>query len=269
VGRALKSVDRNSYFVTSKIPSATLVPSSDWQKQLEDSLSNLGLDYVDLMLVHHPGQQPGLSFEESLQRQWAAMEAFYKAGKARAIGVSNYCRRAMEIIMKSATVKPAVNQVLYHAGMGDDADGVVSYARDHNITLMAFSPTDEGNPALISGEPYKSIGAAHGRSGVQAALRWLVQKGFAFVAASDKRQHLQEDMDVFNFTLSDAEMASIASQASCQAGGMTPPHCLPYWPGKFACCNLDGKGAQCDSREWREEAAAVDRVTKEAAAFLV
>merc|ERR1719362_1887048 len=127
VGRALKSVDRNSYFVTSKIPSATLVPSSDWQKQLEDSLSNLGLDYVDLMLVHHPGQQPGLSFEESLQRQWAAMEAFYKAGKARAIGVSNYCRRAMEIIMKSATVKPAVNQVLYHAGMGDDADGVVSY----------------------------------------------------------------------------------------------------------------------------------------------
>lgn len=245
VGEALKGVDRKSYFITQKIASAYSVKPEDWDQHLEDSLTNLGLDYVDLLLVHHPGKLWRLSFEESLQQQWAAMEKFYKAGKARALGVSNYCKTAMEIIMKNATVKPAVNQVLYHAGMGDDADGVVSYAREHNITIMAFSPTDEGNPLLLSGEPYKSIGATHGKSAIQASLRWLVQKGFAFIVASEKKAHLQSDFDVFDFKLSDSEMANISSQVSCKAGGFKPPQCLPYWPGQMNCCSLDTKGTQC------------------------
>ena len=101
----------------------------------------------------------------------------------------------MEAVLEKAKIKPAVNQFLYHAGMGPDPDGaqtvsskrqgegwltsvagIVSFAGKHNITIQAFSPTDEGNAALLSGEPYKSIGAAHKKSGLQAALRWLLQK---------------------------------------------------------------------------------------------
>lgn len=249
VGTALKGVDRKSYFITSKIASALEVPPWEWEQHLEDSLTNLGLDYVDLMLVHFPGKFPGISFEESLQIQWAAVEAFYKAGKTRAIGVSNFCQRAMEAIMQTATVKPAVNQVMYHAGMGDDADGVVSFAREHNITIMAYSPTDWGNPVLVKGEPYTSIGDAHGKSAIQVSLRWLAQKGFAYIVSSEFKEHLQSDMDIFDFQLSDAEMTLISAQVSCRAGRMSPPNCLPYWPCKDDCCNLDGQGGQCANED--------------------
>lgn len=247
VGKALKGIDRDSYFLVSKIPSAFSVNPSQTSKQLEAGLHNLGLPYVDLMLIHHPGKAHSQSFEASLQQQWAAMEEFYKAGKARAIGVSNFCRRAMEAILQTATVKPAVNQILYHAGMGNDADGVVSFAHAHNITLMAFSPVDEGNPVLIKGEPYKSIGATHGKTPVQVALRWLVQRGLAFVVASDKKAYMEEDINIFDFKLTPAEVANISSQHSCRAGGMKPPYCLPYWPGPEDCCNLDTRGTQCIS----------------------
>ena len=130
--------------------------------------------------------------------------------------------------------------------MGDDPDGVVSYAREHNITVMAFSPTDEGNPILLSGEPYKSIGAKHQKSPLQTALRWLTQRNIPYAIAADKKEYLEEDIDVFDFDLTADEMATISAQTSCQAGGMKPPDChFPYWPGALDCCNTDGKGTQC------------------------
>lgn len=254
VGAALRGAERSSFFLTTKIESAyfmglpvvggcagkTLAECTTGQ--LEASLANLGLDAVDLMLIHHPGHFKKQSMAESVQQQWAALEAFHKAGKARAIGVSNFCRAALEALLETATVRPAVNQVLYHSGMGPDPDGIVSLCRQHNMTLMAFSPTDEGNPVLLHGEPYATIGAAHNKSALQSALRWLVQRGHAYVVASDKAAYQREDIDVFDFALTDDEMRTIDAQASCQAGGYAPPTCLPYWPGPMDCCATDTNG---------------------------
>ena len=138
-----------------------------------------------------------------------------------------------------------------HAGMGPDPDGVVSFARQHGITIQAFSPTDEGNPVLLRGEPYKSIGAAHNKSGLQAALRWLTQRNppAGYVVAADNRQYLAEDLDTF-FELTPKDIATIDAQRSCRAGMPQPCagpscQCWPYWPGPEDCCNTDGKGGRC------------------------
>ena len=250
VGHALKGVPRADYFLISKIPSG--LTGFQAGEALEYALAQVGVPYVDLMLIHHPNAAPNMSLAASVQAQWAALEAFHKAGKAKAIGVSNFCNHAMEAVLQTATIRPAVNQVLYHAGMGPDPDGIVSFARQHKILVQAFSPTDEGNPVLLGGEPYKSIGAAHNKSGLQVAFRWLTQRDppVAYVTAADKLAYLQEDLDTFDFDLTAAEIAEVDKQQSCKAGVPTPCaghgcKCFPYWPGPEDCCNVDAKGGHC------------------------
>lgn len=235
VGKALNGVDRDSYFLITKVPGGHT--KEETAQHLEEDLKQLGLDYVDLVLIHHPIKQAqAASLEASVQAQWSALEDFYRAGKARAIGVSNFCARVLDAVFETATVPPAVNQVLYHAGMGDDPDGVVSHNKLRNVTLQAFSSIDEGNPALTKGEPYASIGKKYNKSAVQVALRWLVQHEtpVSYVAASNKEQYLREDLDVFDFELTAEDMAAVSAAKHCQAGGASYP-CKPYWPGSEGC----------------------------------
>ena len=105
---------------------------------------------------------------------------------------------------------------------------------------------------LLSGEPYKRIGAAHNKSGLQAAYRWLLQREpkAAYVVAADDRAYLEEDIDVFDFELTPDEISVIDVQRSCRAGQAKPCSgagcvCWPYWPGAEDCCNVDGKGGHC------------------------
>ena len=250
VGHALKGVPRADYFLISKIPSG--LTGFQAGEALEHALAQVGVPYVDLMLIHHPSAAQNMSLAASVQAQWAALETFHKAGKAKAIGVSNFCNYTLEAVLQTATIRPAVNQVLYHAGMGPDPDGVVSFARQHKILVQAYSPTDEGNPVLLGGEPYKSIGAAHNKSGLQVAFRWLTQRDppVAYVTAADKLAYLQEDLDTFDFNLTTAEIAEVDKQRSCKTGVPTPCagagcKCFPYWPGPIGCCNVDAKGGHC------------------------
>ena len=116
VGKALAGINRTSYFLTTKVPSQTSAATAyaATTKDLNDDIEQLGLPFVDLMLVHFPPRGNTLHCG-AMQEQWRAMEDFYKAKKARAIGVSNYCPSSFECIMKVANVTPAVNQVEYHS----------------------------------------------------------------------------------------------------------------------------------------------------------
>merc|ERR1719440_83181 len=187
VGAALAGVDRSTYFLTTKVPPGNAAATA---KNLQDNLDQLGLDYVDLVLVHF---EPMLPFGKckQMQEQWGAMEEFYKAGKAKAIGVSNYCPSSLECIMQTATVTPAVNQVQYHVGMGVDPIGVKSASEKYGIHLQAYSPLGNGESDLITGDLVTSIGATYDKTGAQVALRWIQENGVSLTTKTTKTSHMQ------------------------------------------------------------------------------
>merc|ERR1712099_81997 len=177
-------------------------------KNLQDNLDQLGLDFVDLVLLHYPPMNP-FGKCKTMQEQWKAMEDFYKAGKAKAIGVSNYCPSSIECIMKTATVTPAVNQVQYHVGMGVDPIGVKSASEKYGIHLQAYSPLGNDESDLISGGLVTSIGSHYDKTGAQVAMRWIQENGVSLTTKTTKTSHMQEDLDVFNFELTSADKATL------------------------------------------------------------
>merc|ERR1712166_724839 len=208
VGAALKGVARDSYFLTTKIPDGS---ASKTRSYLQQDLDDLGLDYVDLMLVHYPPRGNSCS---AMQTQWAEMETFYKAGKAKAIGVSNFCPSSIECIMQKATVTPAVNQVQYHVGMGVDPIGVKSASEKYGIHLQAYSPLGNGESDLISGDLVTGIGSNYGKTGAQVAMRWIQENGVSLTTKTTKTSHMEQDLDVFSFQFTASDKAQLDAATS-------------------------------------------------------
>jgi len=227
VGRAVRSsgVPRKQIFVETKVPGCGLDPAVstqncylDTHKVLAQDLSLLGLDYVDLVIIHFP---PKLSMLlrschficAQVRDQWRAMEEFYAAGKAKAIGVSNYCPSCFACLDGSATVFPMVNQIGYHIGMGADPSGFRSFADSKGVVLQAYSPLGNKpwkkgvDPEILSGNFTSGLAKAHGKSTVQVALKWLIQHGVPVVTKSSNPQHLAQDLDIFSWNLTVSELA--------------------------------------------------------------
>jgi 2,5-diketo-D-gluconate reductase A len=208
VGRALKGVDRSSYFLTTKVPPGNAAATA---KALQADLDQLGVEYVDLMLVHFP---PFGNICGSMQAQWKAMEDFYKAGKAKAIGVSNYCVSSLECIAKTSTVTPAVNQVQFHVGMGSDPAGLKSYGDSKGIVTQAYSPLGDGTSELITGALVTGIGKAHNMTGAQVSLKWLIETGVPLSTKTTKVSHMEQDLAIFGFNLEDTEKSQLDKATS-------------------------------------------------------
>lgn len=238
IGRALAEVERSSVFLTTKIGGEDYVTvASAYNHSLEqayDNLKMLNFDYVDLVLLHQPpNPQGGFSIEDGCsyaQEQWRALEDFMRLGKARAIGVANYCVSDLACILETATVVPAVNQLLFHAGMGPDPRGLVSFNDALGIKVMAYEPlgsvdfdTQTRDNSLIIGNFTNGLGQPYGKSGAQVALRWLVQHGIPLATSSSSEKHLRGDLEVFEFTLNDTDMQQL-DDATTPAG--EPNH---YW----------------------------------------
>jgi len=132
----------------------------------------------------------------------------YKAGKARAIGVSNYCESCLQpLLADESTPNPAVNQLQYHVGMGLDPEGIVSYLKANGIELQTYSPLAGG--ALVKNAVAKSIGAAHNKSAAQVALRWITQREHHVVTSASKKEYMLDDADTFDWDLSEGELAQL------------------------------------------------------------
>jgi len=216
VGRALASHFRDSYFLTTKVPPQALASKAyaGTAKDLDANMQRLGLAQVDLVLLHFPPKtQRGVIISQqscaAMQEAWRAMEDFLAAKRTRAIGVSNYCPSTIDCLLAEARVVPAVNQVMWHVGMGPDPIGLRSYCALKNITLQAYSPLGDGSSELITGDLVSGIGSSHNKSGAQVSLRWVAQHGVPVSTKATDPKYLAQDLDIFGWSLSDAELARL------------------------------------------------------------
>jgi len=228
VARAIQDSGRarNSFFITSKIPGGLNYSAA--RDTLETALGQLKLDYVDLMLIHFPATWSGEGGPESRQQEWKALEDFHKAGKARAIGVSHYCTRHLEDLLAISTVPIAVNQVQYHVGMGSEDDNATddkSFCEDHKIAYESFSPLCGpcGTLELITGPLVTGIGEKYNKTGAQVSLKWIVQQGIPVIPKTDKQEHMAENVDLFDWTLSDEDMATLTKATTPPVAGDAGP----------------------------------------------
>lgn len=198
VGQALNtaSVARQDIFLTTKIWN-TDMRAGRTTEALDESLSRLATDYVDLLLLHWP--------VAGYEAAWEALERALEAGKTRAIGLSNFMPEHLKDILRVGSTTPAVNQIEFHP-YGQQRD-VLEACAEHDITITAWSPLMQGN---FKTEPlFATIGDRYGKTAAQVLLRWDLQRNTITIPKSVNPDRIQQNFAVFDFTLSAEEMAAI------------------------------------------------------------
>ena len=190
-------ISREDLFVTSKVWNADLGYESTIAAY-EKSLQKLGLEYLDLYLIHWP-------VEGKYKEAWRALETLYKEGKVKAIGVSNFQIHHLKDLMEDAEVKPMVNQVECHPRLTQKE--VQAFCKEQGIQLEAWSPLMQGE--LLDNEVLQAIATKHGKSVAQVILRWDLQNGIVTIPKSTKEHRIVENSTVFDFELTEEEMDQI------------------------------------------------------------
>lgn len=201
VGRAIAKcgVPREELFITTKL--WVQDASYEGAKQaIETSMQKLGLSYIDLYLIHQPmGDYIGA---------WRAMEEAYKAGKLRAIGVCNCYPHVLADICETVEVKPAVNQVELQPFF--QQENALALMREYGVHPEAWGPFAEGNHGIFTHPVLTAIGQKYGKSAAQVALRWNVQRGVTVIPKSVHKERMEQNINIWDFTLSGEDMAEIA-----------------------------------------------------------
>ncbi|MEK4263196.1 aldo/keto reductase [Paenibacillus sp. FSL L8-0499] len=218
VGQAIQealqenNLSREELFVTSKVWTADM-GYEETIAAYETSLAKLGLEYLDLYLIHWPVKG---KYKES----WRALETLYKEGRVKAIGVSNFQIHHLEDVLKDAEIKPMVNQVELHPYLNQQA--LLDFCKEQGIQLEAWSPLMQGQ--LFDQPVLKKIAAKHGKSVAQVIVRWDLQRGIITIPKSTKEHRIIENVDVFDFNLSDEDMTLINSLNQDQRVGPDLDH---------------------------------------------
>lgn len=198
-GLELTGLSREDIFVTSKVWNADQGYESTIAAY-ETSLSKLGLEYLDLYLIHWPVAG---KFTES----WRALETLYKEGRVKAIGVSNFLAHQLEEVMKDAEIKPMVNQMEHHPRLIQKE--LQAFCKEHGVQFEAWSPLMQGK--LLDNVELTEIGAKYGKSVAQVILRWNLQNGVVTIPKSTKEHRIVENASLFDFELKKEDMELIDS----------------------------------------------------------
>lgn len=201
VGSAIRKsgVNRNDIFLTSKV----WIENYSYEKCREsvlESMRKLGTDYIDLMLLHQPfGDTYGA---------WKALEDLYREGRVRAIGISNHYADRMVEFALFTEIPPMVNQMEIHPL--NQQKELIRWAEKYNIQLEAWAPFGEGRKGLFENPVLKAIGDRYGKTAAQVILRWHIQRGIVVIPKSVHKERMEENLSVFDFSLTDEDMMRIS-----------------------------------------------------------
>ena len=201
VGEGIRksAAKREDLFITSKL----WVDDTGYEntkKAFKTSIEKLGLDYLDLYLIHRP--------RGDIKGSWKAMEELYKEGKIKAIGLSNFTTVQIDDLMKYAKVKPAINQIETHVFFQQEES--LEYLRKSDIQMEAWSPFAAGRNNIFNNEILASIGQRYQKTNAQVSLRWLYQRGIVSIPRSSNKMHMIENLNIFDFKLSKSDMQAIS-----------------------------------------------------------
>lgn len=218
VGRALAAsgVPRDELYITTKLW------NSDQGKQsaldaFDASLDRLGLDYVDLYLIHWP-----VPAKDRYVESWKALEQIRESGRARSIGVSNFLVPHLQRLIDETGVVPAIDQIELHPA--HQQPETAAFAAEHGIAIESWGPLGQGKYPLLEMPEVTDAAAAHDKTPAQVVIRWHLQQGTIVFPKSSRRERMAENFDVFDFELSDTEMQRITGLERAGRVGPDPAH---------------------------------------------
>lgn len=202
VGLAIKKsgIPRNEIFITTKVW-IDRYGYENTKASIEESLKKLQTDYIDLVLLHQPFYD--------IYGAWRALEELYDKGKIRAIGISNFYADRMVEFSSFNRIKPMVNQMETH--IFDQQKELKKWADKYDVRLEAWAPFGEGRKGTFDNPVLIKIGEKYGKTAAQVMLRWNIQRGVIVIPKSTHKERMEENFDVFDFSLSDEDMAEISA----------------------------------------------------------
>ncbi|MBP2623499.1 aldo/keto reductase [Streptococcus oricebi] len=226
VGRAIRDsgLPREELFITTKLWNDAH-GYEEAKAALAESLSKLGLDYVDLYLIHWPNPKPLRDnlWQAANSQAWRAMEELYQAGKIRAIGVSNFLEHHLDALLDTATIVPAVNQIRLAPGVYQES--IVDYCRKRGILLEAWGPFGQGE--LFSRPDLQVLAEKYGKTPAQLALAWSLQEGFLPLPKSVTPSRIVGNLDCFDIDLKEQD-AQFLKNLSGLAGTAPNPDAMDF-----------------------------------------
>lgn len=221
-GIVVSGVDRNELVVTTKLWREYLGYDSA-KKEFNKSLAKLGLDYIDLYLIHWPANAGNYdNWQQTNADTWRAMEQLQAEGKIKSIGVSNFWPEHLDALMQTANVVPAVNQIEFHPGYWQPE--VVEYCKKNGIVVEAWSPLARGK--VFDHALLKQLAKKYNKGIAQICLKWIIQHDVVVIPKSTTLGRIKDNIDLFDFTLTDEEIKQIDSLPKMGFSGELPN----IWP---------------------------------------